>query len=62
MNLLGIQEMKRVFQAAVESVKPNKLISSQIKCIDNSTVHIGEDIEIQLNKNCHVIGGHHYLT
>ena len=55
MNLLGIQEMKNVFKAAVESVKPSKLIGSQIKCVNN-TVHIGEEIKIQVNQNCHVIG------
>jgi len=55
MNLLGIQEMKNVFKAGVESVKPSKLISNQIKCVNN-TVHIGEEIKIKVNENCHVIG------
>lgn len=57
MNLFGIQEIKNVFKAAVEFVKPSKLIDSHIKCVNN-IVHIGEEIEIQVNQNCHVIGAH----
>ena len=57
MNLLaGIHEMKQVFKAAVESVKPSALISNKIKCSNNKVYVTGEDIEIQVNNNCHIIG------
>ena len=50
----GINEIKRIFNAAIEAVKPHGLIKNKI-VFSNNELTVGDETFV-VNKNCHVIG------
>jgi hypothetical protein len=39
----------------VDAVKPGQLVNQAVRCLGN-VVTIKEELEIEVDKNCHVIG------
>ena len=56
-----MNEIRLIYKAAVDAVKPSALVSWAVRRSEN-VVHIQEDLTLELNQNCHVIGSHliHY--
>ena len=54
MNAIGLLEMKNIFKAAVDAVKPGALIWNKLK-FSNNRLFI-EDSEIVIDNNCYVVG------
>lgn len=50
-----VNEIKHIFKAAVDAVRPSSLVSRAIKYANN-VVHIQESTEYEINHNCHMIG------
>lgn len=50
-----INEIKLIYKAAVEAVKPEALVSKAVKCSGNQ-IQIQDGESLELNGNCHVIG------
>ena len=54
MNAIGLLEMKNIFKAAVDAVKPGALIWNKLT-FSNNRLFI-EDSEIVIDNNCYVVG------
>lgn len=50
-----MNEIRLIYKAAVDAVKPGVLISRAVRYSGN-VVHIQEDLKLEVNQNCHVIG------
>ena len=61
MNAIGLLEMKNIFKAAIDAVKPSALIWNRLK-FSNNHLHIDDkqfeinDSIIKIDKNCYVVG------
>ncbi len=50
-----MNEIRLIYKAAVDAVKPGHLVHQTVRCSGN-VVEIKEELEIKVDKNCHVIG------
>lgn len=50
-----IYEVRMMYKAAIDAVKPGVLVNRAVRCLDN-VVTIKEDEEVEVNGNCHVVG------
>lgn len=50
-----MNEIRLIYNAAVDAVRPGVLVNQAVKRSDN-TVRIQDELELTVNKNCHVIG------
>jgi uncharacterized protein YuzE len=50
-----INEIRLIYKAAVDAVKPGQLVNQAVRCSGN-VVKVKEELEIEVDKNCHVIG------
>ncbi|XP_059350852.1 glycerate kinase-like isoform X2 [Daphnia carinata] len=50
-----MNEMRLIYKAAVDAVRPGFLVNQAIKYLDN-LVHIQGELELAIDRNCHVIG------
>ncbi|KAK4015978.1 hypothetical protein OUZ56_030943 [Daphnia magna] len=50
-----INEIRLIYKAAVDAVRPGFLVNQAIKYSDN-VVHIQGELELAVDRNCHVIG------
>ncbi|XP_046636918.1 glycerate kinase-like [Daphnia pulicaria] len=50
-----MNEIRLIYKAAVDAVKPGQLVNQAVRCLGN-VVTIKEELEIEVDKNCHVIG------
>lgn len=50
-----MNEIRLIYKAAVDAVKPGALVTRAVKC-SNNVVHIQENAEYEIDHNCHVIG------
>jgi hypothetical protein len=53
-----MNEIRLIYKAAVDAVKPSLLVNQAIRCTAENVVTIQEEFEIEVDKNCHVIGKH----
>ncbi len=50
-----MNEIRLIYKAAVDAVKPGQLVNQAVRCSGN-VVKIKEELEIEVDNNCHVIG------
>ena len=53
MNIMN--EIRLIYKAAVDAVRPGLLVNQAVRCSEN-VVEIRDELDIQVDKNCHVIG------
>jgi len=54
MSAISLLEIKNIFKAAVDAVKPSALILNRLK-FSNNRLFIG-DSDVSIDKNCYVVG------
>lgn len=50
-----MNEIRLIYKAAVDAVKPAALVTRAVQC-SNNVVRIQENVEYEINHNCHIIG------